>query len=330
MNSRLLKVEDSSHAAETRRAARDLAAMLGFDESSMERAAIAASEASTNLLKHAGGGQMFVSSADYGKTPVVELLALDSGPGMHDAATCARDGFSTSGTLGQGLGAIERMSVFYDLYSQSGRGTALLARISTDRRFQAGEVRVSGLDAPKPGETVCGDSWNVWESDGHMLIVLADGLGHGPDAARASRTAIEIAEDHRSRKPVEIIDLINRGIRHTRGAAVGVAALDRERGVVTFATLGNIYGRICELDKPSRQMVSMNGTAGGDTRAIIKEFQYPWPAGSVVVVHSDGLATRWELDSYGGLLSRDPALIAGVLFRDYRRLSDDSSVVVAK
>ncbi len=76
-------------------------------------------------------------------------------------------------------------------------------------------------------------------------------------------------------------------------------------------------------------LVSMNGTAGHQARRI-QEFQYPLPAGSIVVVHSDGLNSHWDLAPYPGLWSRHPSVIAGVLFRDFSRRRDGVTVVVMR
>jgi anti-sigma regulatory factor (Ser/Thr protein kinase) len=327
----LLLVNDSSHTSETRRTARRLATDLGFDETGAERVAIAISEACSNLLKHAGGGMVFLGAVDDQRMLLLEFLALDHGPGMNNVDLCSQDGFSTSGTLGHGLGAIGRMAAFMDVYSLPGKGTAVLARISDDGNLEASGIKCHGLVASKPGQDVCGDAWGIVEqSESRSAVVVADGLGHGPEAALAAQTAVRIAAQHRELGPQDLLESIHKGLRHTRGAAVGVAELDRDRNLVRFATIGNISGRICAPGVQARHMVSMNGTAGAPSLTQIRDFQYPFPEGAAVVIHSDGISGRWDLKDYAGLISRDPALISGVLFRDYRRSSDDGSVVVMK
>ena len=116
---------------------------------------------------------------------------------------------------------------------------------------------------------------------------------------------------------------------HTRGAAVGVAEFDEEKRITLFAGLGNVTARILEGGMPTRHMVSANGTAGVEARTI-REFSYPWPRGAAIVLHSDGLSARWELNDYPGLLLHAPGVIAGVLMRDHCRHTDDATVVVVK
>jgi anti-sigma regulatory factor (Ser/Thr protein kinase) len=325
----VLKVEDNSRAPEARNAARNMARSLGFDESSAERAAIVTTEACTNLLKHAGGGTIVLTANDQ---LGIELLALDSGPGMANLRECLADGYSTTGTSGNGLGAIRRLSAFSDAYSQPGRGTVIFALIANqaliaNRRMAVPSPRICGVQAPKPGQEVCGDAWGCRLGESHSMVVLADGLGHGPDAAVAAREALEIFYKHPGASPKELLELVHLGLRHTRGAAVSIASLDEERRLVVFAGLGNVAGFVCERGGLRRQLVSMNGTAGGDARAVFREFSYPWPQGAAVVMHSDGLTSHWNLSDCPGLISCGPALISGVLFRDFRRSTDDATVV---
>jgi hypothetical protein len=107
-----------------------------------------------------------------------------------------------------------------------------------------------------------------------------------------------------------------------------VAVIDRERREVRYAGVGNISAGIVTGDG-SRSLVSHNGTVGLQMRKT-QEFVYPWPSGALLVMHSDGLATRWRLDQYPGLYRQDPALIAAMLYRDYARPRDDVSVVVCR
>ena len=125
-----------------------------------------------------------------------------------------------------------------------------------------------------------------------------------------------------------MIEAAHTALRHTRGAAVAVAEVDISHQMVRFAGVGNIAGVILS-SRGSRNMVSHNGTVGHRVRKI-QEFTYPWPEGALLVIHSDGLATRWSFDRYPGLTSRHPSLIAGVLYRDYSRRRDDVTVVVAR
>ena len=125
----LAAVADQSQVAEVRRIAADMARDGGFDETAAGRVALVATELATNLLKHAGGGDMLVQRFAEGESAGIELLALDKGPGIGDLRRALDDGYSTAGSPGNGLGAIRRQSDEFAIWSRSGLGTAIVARI---------------------------------------------------------------------------------------------------------------------------------------------------------------------------------------------------------
>jgi anti-sigma regulatory factor (Ser/Thr protein kinase) len=334
-----MRIQDTSHVAEARRNARRLAVGLGFDEETAERAALVVTEACTNLLKHATEGQVIIRQVSETVIPAdgsgrsarvwLEVLVLDRGPGIANLAECIQDGHSTTGTCGSGLGAIGRLSSFSEIYSRPGRGTAVLARISA----RAGAVLCAGntgaVQAPKPGEDVCGDQWGMTICRGRRKFLMADGLGHGTDAARASLAAVDTLYNHPDLSVTETLAAVHDALRPTRGAAVSIAEIDAERGVVVFGGLGNVAGAIVGVNGPLRRMVSTNGTAGLEARHI-REFSYPWSDGATLVMHSDGIGTHWDLSDYPGVGAFDPTIVAGVVYRDCARGNDDASIVVAR
>ncbi len=322
-------IDENSAVAEARRGARQLAHEAGFDETAMERAAIVVTEACTNLLKHAGGGQLMLRCADFAGESGLEVLVLDRGPGMRDIPLSLTDGHTTTQTAGTGLGAIARLSACWDIYSIKDQGTVLVARVLREHRTRLEVNNVGVIQAPKPGEEVSGDDWGMVGVNGHRTVLVADGLGHGPEAARAARAAVEILYKYSDLTPAELVEAAHAGLRHTRGAAVAAAVLDKERRTISFAGVGNIDARVCAAGERARHMVSANGTAGAEARTI-REFTYPWPEDAIAVLHSDGIGTHWDISKYPQLAQRDPSLIAGVIFRDFCRRTDDATVLVLR
>ncbi|WP_165252790.1 ATP-binding SpoIIE family protein phosphatase [Paludisphaera soli] len=320
---------------EARRAATALAGSLGFGETGRGRVAIVATEAATNLSKHATGGEILIQGIEAGEFGGVEILALDRGPGMADVDRCMSDGYSTAGSPGTGLGAMSRLSGTFDVHSLPELGTAALSRLwagaSPGASSFAG-LEFGAVSVPLAGEEVCGDCWAIDGDEGRALVLVVDGLGHGPQAAEAARKAVgSFAEAAARLEPAEVLKAAHAALGGTRGAALAVARIDRERGEVRFAGVGNIsgviYGSVDEAGRTS--MVSHNGTVGHTVRKI-QEFVYPWTPGSTLIMHSDGVATQWRLDRYAGLSAKHPGLIAGTLHRDFRRPRDDATVVVAR
>ena len=324
-----LEVSDTSGAGHARRIATDLAQDVGLADADVGRVSIVVTEAATNLVKHGGGGELLLRSLAHDGSRGIGMLALDRGPGLANLAGAMRDGYSSSGTAGTGLGAIRRQSTLFDAYSTPGMGFALLSTIwATPPSGEFGGIVSGGVNVPHPREDVSGDAWLVHAQPGRVVVVLCDGLGHGADAAAASSAGIDAFRRNSSGQPAAVLQRIHEALRSTRGAAVAVAEVDRGTALVRFAGIGNIAGTIAVNGK-TRSVVSHHGTAGHDVRRI-QEFTYAWPAGGALVLHSDGLMSRWTLERYPGLAARHPALMAAILYRDFRRARDDTSVVVLR
>ena len=325
----LFLLDERSQVGNARRAAVELAESQGFDAEQAGQVGLAVTEVGTNVLKHAGNGRMLVRSLHSDDLPGVEIIALDKGPGIADVPASLRDGHSTSGTLGGGLGALSRLSESFEIFTQLGRGTAVRLELwAKPLRARARPFEFGGLCIPYPGESVCGDGWAIEEHRDQLSVLMADGLGHGILAHEAARAAIDTFRAHTQYEPGAILEACHGALARTRGAAIATAKVfgSGERGV--FAGVGNIVCRV-EASTAHRHLVSHNGTVGHTMRKL-QEFAFPWPRDSLLVLHSDGLGTHWDLGTYPGLSSRHPALIAAVLYRDYDRGRDDVSVVVIR
>jgi anti-sigma regulatory factor (Ser/Thr protein kinase) len=322
-----IPVSESSQIGEARRAASEFAAEMGFDSTTQGKLAIVAAEAATNLVRHSHGGELLLQSRDNGDLPGVELLALDKGPGIADLARSMRDGVSSGSSPGNGLGAMKRLSSLLDMYSAPGVGTALLARFWPGQQDRA-PLQYGAVAVAKWGEPACGDAYAIECSTDRATLVVADGLGHGVDAAMAAEEAVRVFRRDARLAPVEILERIHGALRSTRGAAVSVAQINWSTRLVRYAGVGNISAAILAADSV-RRLVSHNGTVGHELRKL-QEFQYPWPEHATLIMHSDGLGSHWDLDRYAGLLARDPTLIAAVLYRDFERGRDDVSVLVVR
>ncbi len=325
-----LRVEDSSMVGEARRMAASMAREAGLDDVRVGHASIVTTELATNMLKHAGGGDLIVCALTLGETKGIEILSLDKGPGVGDIGKSLCDGYSTMGSRGNGLGAIQRLSSVFDMYSQPDRGTAVLSIIRppqpADGRPEL--LEIGAVCLPVATEIACGDAWAVHQSDERVLCMTADGLGHGEYAAEASAAAVEIFETHTSLSPRELIECMHAALRNTRGVAVAVAEVLNDTRIVRYAGIGNISGRIVSGDAV-HNMISYNGTVGMQVRKV-EEFTYPWSHDALLVLHTDGVATHWNLNDYPGLRMCHPALLAGVLFRDHSRVRDDGTVLVLR
>jgi anti-sigma regulatory factor (Ser/Thr protein kinase) len=322
-------VEERSQVAAVRRETAALGAALGFGQQTLGRLAIAVTEAATNIVKHAGRGRIFARSLDAGPVDGLEIVAIDRGPGMPNIAAGMADGYSTSGTPGNGLGSISRMSAGFEIYSLPGRGTCQRFEVWPDARPRPPLPIESGvITVPKNGEMANGDTCAVSWHQSRCNVMVTDGLGHGPEAAQASQAAAQILLARPEREAADAIDAIHRALGSTRGGAGAVATLDIGASALKYCGIGNISG-ILYVDYKSRHLISHNGTLGHNARKI-QQVDFDFPRGALLIMHSDGLATHWSLDDYPGLAARHPALIAAALYRDHDRGRDDVSVVVMR
>jgi anti-sigma regulatory factor (Ser/Thr protein kinase) len=324
-----LAVQDQSQVSETRRRATEMADRQGFGDTDSGRVALVATELATNILKHGGGGEVLVGTYGDGADTGIELIALDKGPGISNVAASLADGHSTAGTAGKGLGAVVRQSHFVDIASWPGHGTGILARLKQGSAPEGftDTSRVGAVSVPKLGEDVCGDSWSVLVGPEETTLLVADGLGHGPEAAEAAVEAVRLFHRFNGHRAPVLLDYIHGGLRATRGAAVSVARFRPGSGKMIYSGVGNVAGVIA-VNGDLKRMVSMPGTAGHNARKI-QAFEYPFTTG-LVILHSDGIASSWTLDRYSNLAARHPTLIAAILYRDLTRHRDDATVLVAK
>jgi anti-sigma regulatory factor (Ser/Thr protein kinase) len=322
-----LPVQDPSQVGTARRAAVAFAERLGGSEAQGANVALVVTELATNLVRHGGGGELLVRSLA-STTGAIEIVAIDRGPGMASVEAALRDGYSTGGTSGHGLGAVRRIAEHCEIFSAPGAGTAVVARLGPQGNGRATTAAVSGVSVAKHGEPVCGDAWDwVPQADGWSVLV-ADGLGHGIDAALAATEAVRIYRERAATPAADIVSAAHAALRPTRGAAVAIAEVRPAAGEVTFTGVGNIGGTILAGGE-ARSLVSHAGIVGHECRKI-QTFSYPWTEGAVIVLFSDGLQSRWTLDRYPGLRTSDPALLAAVLYRDFARGRDDVTVVAGR
>lgn len=328
-------VGEPSEIAAVRRAGNTLARRIGFDEVRTGQLAIVITEAATNIVKHAAHGEILLRKVTHGAADGVEVLAIDKGPGMRNVRQYMEDGRSTAGTYGVGLGAMRRLSQQFDLYSMPGLGTAVMMVVLGPDKGTAVrkpvEWQLGAVCLPLASEEVSGDAWNMVYQGHELSLMMADGLGHGPYAAEASETASALLETTTPGLPPlpgTFLKLAHGALAGTRGAAMAVAHIDTERGELRYAGVGNIAA--CAFDAgQSRHLLSHNGIVGSNLRKV-QEFQHAWRSSMLLVMHSDGLHTRWDLGQYPGLAHCHPALVAAVLYRDFTRGRDDVSVVALR
>jgi anti-sigma regulatory factor (Ser/Thr protein kinase) len=328
---RLIRVSGPADVGEARRHSADLADMLAFDPTAAGKLALGINEAGLNIVKHAGEGCMLLRAVQCGGEGAVEVLALDRGGGMANVAQCMRDGFSTAGSPGTGLGALSRLSGDFQILSHPDKGTALrfTVRAGPSEHAVRSASRMGAVCVPKAGEVACGDGWALLRHGALHTVLVVDGLGHGVDAAAAANAAIDIALRHADGlSAAELIARLHAGLRATRGAAGAAVVVDLSQASGTLCGIGNICVAVRHAGT-TRKLVSHNGILGHQGHRL-QEFPFAFPPGALLIAHSDGLDTRWRAEDYPGLENAHPGLIAGILYRDHNRGRDDATALVLR
>jgi len=332
-----IHIGEMSGIVEARQTAMNFCKTKGFSEVLSGNVSLIVTELATNLVKHAGSGELLIRSCTEGDVSGIECLALDRGMGITDIGGSLRGKYPATAGKETGLMAVRRLSSLFDLYSIPGKGTAVLSRIETRSPEPVSDPphplcstrpEVGVVCLPLVPDEPCGDGWEVIRSENRTVILVIDGLGHGPEASKVQVEAIRVFRKNPAGEPVEILRNLHAALRNTRGGVAAIAAIDEERGRVTYTGAGNISGRII-TGHVTNKMVSLSGTVGDQIRQF-SEFSYPWVTEALLIMYSDGLTMQWDLEDYPGLERKHPALIAGVLYRDHTRGTDDVTVLAVK
>ena len=309
-----------------------MAVSAGFCEKKIAEIDIIIAEIVSNLVKHAGGGQLLVKLVEEHNLQGIEIISIDNGQGMTDVTRMVADGVSTKNTLGHGLGAMKRLSNLFQVYSLKEWGTVILIRIFDEdpppfRKPPRTDIRSVLL--PKQGEKECGDGFFYNITDDHVKLFLGDGLGHGKEAAAAVTKAGEAFMDCTELEPQEIVRHINAAVKKTRGL-VGTAA------VFEFATkkwrlcgVGNITTKIVSA-ADTRNYMPYNGIIGLNVPNTLNFQEVEHEKGQQLIMTSDGLKTRWEPVKYPAIYRYDLAILSASILKDFARNTDDMSVAACK
>jgi anti-sigma regulatory factor (Ser/Thr protein kinase)/serine/threonine protein phosphatase PrpC len=341
------EIKDEAQVGAARRGVHRFASRLGFGEDALAELDIVVQEIGTNAARYATEGGCLHWTTTLGEAAGLEMFYADKGPGIYDLDRAIRDGVSSGGSLGTGLGAMRRLLDEFDAYSvvkgttrrlassrRSTHGTALLGRKWVSRpRDEAEQTRARRLtkhvgvwSRPRPGEETNGDTYFVGEHDGETLLAVIDGLGHGRGAREASQAAVEMLEQWRGESLDEVLLSVHDALRATRGAVMGAVVLNRQRAAFQYAGVGNVELRVLGSNEAARPIPS-NGTLGARLTNV-RVWPHRWTEGTTLVLASDGLSATWDINAYAGLLAKSPQLLAGVLLRDFCRNSDDATVLV--
>ena len=197
------------------------------------------------------------------------------------------------------------------------------------RAIGHGELDWGVAARPLPGEGLSGDNHLVAQTASGWLLAVADGLGHGPEAAVASQALMTVLQQHREQSPVELIRLCHDALRNTRGCAATVVTIDRSRSLLSWVGIGNVEGVILHADSAASptEYITMRGGIVGYRIPALQPSSLHLLDGDILALATDGI------DSYfvqAILPSHPPREIAASILAHYAKPTDDALVLVAR
>jgi anti-sigma regulatory factor (Ser/Thr protein kinase) len=324
--------QDRSYFAILKKEIHKIVLEAGFSETRIAEVDIIVAEMTSNLIKHADGGELLVRLMTEDDNEAIEIISIDNGPGMNDPQKMMEDGMSTSNTLGHGLGSIKRLSDTFQIYSLKSWGTIVLSRLYKEplsKKRQPPKTEVRSVVVAKPGETVSGDGYYYEVTHDALNILVADGLGHGPDAHNAVKEAIKAFKVSPETEPVDILRGLHESIRKTRGMVGTVATFNFKEKKWRICGIGNIATRM-QIGLVTRNHIAYNGIVGMNIPNTMKDQEVEHIKGQLIIMCSDGIRTRWDVQKYTSIFRYDLSILAAAIYKDFGRKTDDMSVVIAR
>ncbi|MES2810499.1 MAG: ATP-binding protein [Bacteroidota bacterium] len=323
--------DDRSYFSLIKKEIHRMATEGGINPARINELDLIVAEMTSNLFKYSDDGELLMGVFANGDNPYVELISIDNGPGMINPSRMMQDGISTTNTLGHGLGSMKRMSDTFELYSQIGWGTIVLSRVysNPEKPKAKHNIIMRPIVVFKPGEKTSGDGFIYKKTDKYFKLMLADGLGHGPEANRAVNEAAAAFKVFPDYSPADTIRFIHSTIKKTRGAVISIVGYDNARKVWTSTGVGNIAVRFMGPVNFKNQM-SYNGIVGHNIPNTMNDQEYTAEEFNQVMLCSDGIKTRIDMARYPMMYKYDLTVLAAAIYKDHARRTDDMSVVIAK
>lgn len=327
------KIDDRSLIAFIKREIHNLALQLGFTPHRAAETDIIVAELTSNLMKFANGGELLYRANIDGEYKEIEIYCLDKGVGFDNVVKIMNDGYSSSNTLGHGLGSIKRLSNDFQIYSMKNWGCVQYVKICEKPDLEIHSAK-SGLNHATiavnyPGEKLCGDGYYIKQTSKGFQIFVGDGLGHGESANEAVEAAIKAFRQTIETEPAAILRDIHIKVKKTRGLVATIASVDYKSEVWNICGIGNINTRIYNgLD--NKTYTPYNGIIGHNVPRTLNNTIVPYRRHQIIIMHSDGLRTRWSLNDLTSIFKQSPNIIASALYKENIRGNDDATILVGK
>lgn len=303
---------------------------MGFSDIKREHMELVCNEMVTNQNKFAAGNGLVQIWEISDPAPALDLFAFDYGKGLLNVSAAIQDGYTTAGTMGKGLGAIQRLSSQSEIYSlpvehagdSDWHGTAVWARFYRENSaanyfHDLGVYTRAYLDSAFNGDLIqvrTGATKTRWL---HM-----DGLGHGREAAEVVENIGHFLDDE---TPVDgLVERLSARLQGTRGAVAMICEVDNASHTMTVCGVGDMVAHLISCG--DKKAVLFSPGVLGHVHRTPETFSYPFPDQALLITASDGLRRSMTLRTFPDLWRLHPQMISLVLGQVMGRNNDDRSV----
>jgi len=180
------------------------------------------------------------------------------------------------------------------------------------------------------GQSESGDMAVVVPFDHGVLAAAVDGLGHGPEAARAARVAVDLMKDCAGESVMRLAELAHEQLKETRGAVMSLARFATPDNTLTWLGLGNVQGRLVrhkDSQKTTFESLPLVGSIVGYRLPPLRPVTLPVEPGDLLILATDGVRGNFEWT--GNLAARPDAVARHILDREMTGI-DDALVLVTR
>lgn len=318
---------------------------MGFSDLQRQDMVLVAAEMISNQIKYAAGRGMLQIWQQPG--PMLDIVALDFGPGIVDLAQAQLDGYSSNKTLGKGLGSIKSLSFDSAIYTvpevraereqAAWHGTVFWSRFCPSQtkktlphpgsaRDTRAYIKTGLFTRAFSDDRYNGDRIYLEQSDKRLRFLHLDGLGHGQLAQEATEGLGDMLFAHQD--IANVLKVIDRQVKSTRGAVAMLGEVDAQAMQAQVMGVGDMSA-YTYIDDQLQAMTFAPGILGKEhktPRSLPITLKKP----STLITVSDGMRRSWNVHSFPGLLVQHPQLVAYVLGNIMGRASDDQSVCVVR
>jgi anti-sigma regulatory factor (Ser/Thr protein kinase) len=303
---------------------------MGFSDLKREHMELVCNEMVTNQNKFAEGKGLVQIWEASDPVPALDLFAFDYGKGILNVQNAVRDGYTTAGTMGKGLGAIRRLSDQSEIYSlpveQAGdsdwHGTAVWSRFYRHDSDPEYLHDLGVYTRAYQDSTFNGDLIQIRTGESKTRWLHLDGLGHGREAAEVAEGIGYFLDGE---TPVDaLMQRLSVRLQGTRGAVAMIAEVDHTSRHMTVCGVGDMVAYLISCGE--KKAISFSPGVLGHAHRSLETFRFPFPDQALLITASDGLRRSMTLRTFPDLWRLHPQIIALVLGQVLGRHNDDRSV----